>query len=433
MKKPKPNSTSTTHEQSSLGPGYQQGKWWVPNANLDYRDPPHRPRPRSIELFDVTLREGPQHYPIILDADDMVRLAEASASLGVKRIDVWPVVSEATRAAMKRIAATLPQLEMFCPFRPNVLDDLDQAEQHGARGVVLLIPSIQPAVLQRSPEPDYSHRLDAAWKAAETARSRGLRVVAGTGGSFRPEPEALASFYRGAANAGVEAVTIADSLGAAAPWAVESLVRKVRDWVGPDMRIEIHCHNDLGLATANSLAAVQAGADVVHAALNGYGERAGNASLEEVAVGAEALLGVSTGLDLSRLTEVCRLAAEITRVPLSHNKPVVGSWQSVGWTGLQVEWRRDMSKAGYPEAWFAVMPDVVGAEPGRFELGPMVGGGLVKLKAEELDLDLPDELVPVLRDDIKRISTERHTPIGDTEFRQMVEAGRQRLQTAGSA
>jgi len=117
---------------SLMGAGFQQGRWWVPEANLSYADHPDRPRPRSVEIFDVTLREGPQHYPVILDADDMCAIAEASASIGIKRIDIWPVVSQATRVAMQRIGRTLPQLEMYSPCRPGVPSDLDEAERCGA-------------------------------------------------------------------------------------------------------------------------------------------------------------------------------------------------------------------------------------------------------------------------------------------------------------
>jgi isopropylmalate/homocitrate/citramalate synthase len=410
--------------EADVGVGYQRGRWWVPEANLNYADHPDRPRPRSVEIFDVTLREGPQHYPVILDADDMCAIAEASASIGIKRIDIWPVVSEATRVAMQRIRRDLPSLEMYSPCRPGVPADLDEAERCGAAAVVLMVASPQPAVLQGDRPRDYARLLDQAWQTADRARQRGLKVVAGTGGSFRSDPDTLEPLYTGARQAGVEAVTIADSMGNATPWAVEALIQRVRSWVGPDIRIEAHCHNDMGLATANSLSALRAGADVAHAAINGYGERAGNAALEEVAVGAEALLGLSTGLDLSQLTSLCRRVADITRIPLPHNKPVVGTWQSVGWTGLQVEWRRSAAAGGYPEAWFAVMPDVVGADAGRFELGPMVGGSLIKQKAEELGLEVADDLLSPLRDKVKRLSTERHRPISDEEFRTMVEQAR---------
>src|SRR5579884_1210752 len=201
----------TSHPHDGPGAGYQPRRWWVPDQNLDYPDHPHRPRPRQIEIFDVTLREGPQHYPVILDAHDMVCIAEASAAIGIRRIDIWPVVSDATRVAMQRIARELPQLEMYSPCRPGVAGDLDAAEACGAAAVVLMVPSPQPAVLQGSRPRDDGRVLDQAWQTAEQAKRRGLKVVAGTGGSFRSHPDALEPLYRGAVEAGVEAVTIADS------------------------------------------------------------------------------------------------------------------------------------------------------------------------------------------------------------------------------
>ena len=80
----------------------------MPDQDLDYVDHPHRPKPRRVEIFDVTLREGPQHYPVIFNADDMCAIAEASAAIGIRRIDIWPVVSEATQVAMRRIRHDLP-------------------------------------------------------------------------------------------------------------------------------------------------------------------------------------------------------------------------------------------------------------------------------------------------------------------------------------
>jgi isopropylmalate/homocitrate/citramalate synthase len=358
---------------------------------------------------------------MILDAEAMFELTKAIAEVGVKRFDFWPIVSEATREAMLRISRELPHVDISVTYRAAFPRDLEDAERYGARAVCIMggVPANPALGTSRYPT-SAAQLIDIACEAVRRSKEQGLRVCYATGGTFKSPREELGKLFSAVAKEGVDAISAADSFGQMTPWGVEGMVRQMREWVGPNVKVEIHCHNDMGMATANSLAAVKAGADVVHAAVNGYGERAGNASLEEVALGAEMLLGVNTGIELSKLTWLSERASEITRIPLPHAKPVVGEWQSIEWTGMQVEWRKNGIASGLPEQSYSFLPQVVGAHKPHLALGPMVGAAVIVAKAEELGIELPDGGISMIRDRIKDDSTERRELIGDDEFKQIV-------------
>src|SRR5918999_3479040 len=143
----------------------------------------------------------------------------------------------------------------------------------------------------------------------------------------------LETVYRTAAEAGAQEAVIVDTLGIASPDAVADLVGRVRDWLGPAVPVHFHGHNDFGLATANAIAALRAGARWIHGTLNGMGERAGNANLGEIALALRALYGVETGIDLARLRALSDRARELSGYELEPWKPLVGEnlfWRESG-------------------------------------------------------------------------------------------------------
>jgi isopropylmalate/homocitrate/citramalate synthase len=126
--------------------------------------------------------------------------------------------------------------------------------------------------------------------------------------------------------AGADRIVVFDDRGNYTPQAMGYAVKMHRDAVGPNVKLEVHCHDDFGLALANSLEAVRAGADIVDCVLNGYSHRSGNCALEQIAAALEVLYDVRTGIDLSRLTELCELAADVFGVPIYSQSPHVGAW-----------------------------------------------------------------------------------------------------------
>jgi isopropylmalate/homocitrate/citramalate synthase len=138
------------------------------------------------------------------------------------------------------------------------------------------------------------------------------------------DPTFLLQLYRIAAAEGADRVSVIDTLGISSPESFRALVERTREAVGDSIGIDVHCHDDLGLAVANSIAGVRGGADRIDASVNGYGERAGNCPLEEVALGLKLLYGIDAGIDLARLVDTSRSVAELARVSVPGMKAVVG-------------------------------------------------------------------------------------------------------------
>jgi isopropylmalate/homocitrate/citramalate synthase len=216
--------------------------------------------------------------------------------------------------------------------------------------------------------------------------------------------------YKTAIEAGAKEAVVVDTIGVATPEAVEFLVGQTREWLGPDVPLHFHGHNDFGLATAAAVAAVRAGARWVHGTINGMGERAGNANLGEVALALHALYGVPTRLRLERLREVSARVRELSGYRLDPWKPVVGETLFVRESGAVASQFHD------PPSIEPFSADLVGAER-KIVLGKKSGLDSIRIKCEELGLDLDTDRQRALLEAVKRLGTEKRGLVTDEEFR----------------
>jgi isopropylmalate/homocitrate/citramalate synthase len=187
----------------------------------------------------------------------------------------------------------------------------------------------------------------------------------------------------------------------------------MREWLGPDLPIHFHGHNDFGLATAAAIAAARAGAEWIQGTINGMGERAGNASLGEVAMALRALYGVESGLDLSKLREVSALVRSLGGYELEPWKSVVGENLFVRESGAVAAQFHD------PPSIEPFSSELVQAER-RIVLGKKSGLDSIRIKAEELGLDVPQEKRAAVLDAVKRLGTDKRGLVTDDEFRALV-------------
>ena len=220
--------------------------------------------------------------------------------------------------------------------------------------------------------------------------------------------------YKTAREAAAQEAVVVDTIGVAAPEAAGQLIAKAREWLGPDVPLHWHGHNDFGLATAGAIAAVRAGARWVHGTINGMGERAGNANLGEVALALSALYGTETNLRLEKLREVAARVQELSGYELEPWKPGVGENLFTRESGAVASQFHD------PPAIEPYSADLVGAER-KIVLGKKSGIDSIRIKCEELGLDVPEERYRDLLADVKRIGTEQHGLVSDEEFRALVE------------
>jgi isopropylmalate/homocitrate/citramalate synthase len=231
----------------------------------------------------------------------------------------------------------------------------------------------------------------------------------------RADPSFLERVYTEAVAAGAREIAIVDTLGAVTPEAAALLVRSAREWVGAEIPVHWHGHNDFGLATAAAVAAVRAGAEWVQGTINGMGERAGNANLAEVALALEALYGVPTGLRFDRVREVSELVRRISGYALEPWKPLIGDTLFTRESGAVASQFHD------PPAIEPYSSELVGA-PRRIVLGKKSGLDSIRIKLAELGIDRPEEEWPALLAEVKALGARKHGLVSDEEFRGLIDA-----------
>ena len=231
--------------------------------------------------------------------------------------------------------------------------------------------------------------------------------------STRAAPDFYKRVYVSAVEAGAKEVVVVDTLGIASPEAVAELVGKTVEWVGPDVPVHFHGHNDFGLATAAAVAAVRAGATWIQGTINGMGERAGNANLGELALTLRALYGVESNLRLDRIRDVSARVQELSGYALEPWKPVTGE------TLFRRESGAVASQFHDPPSIEPYSSRLVATERG-IVLGKKSGLDSIRIKAEELGLDVPEERRADVLARVKELGARKRGLVGDDEFREIV-------------
>jgi isopropylmalate/homocitrate/citramalate synthase len=361
-----------------------------------------------IGLYDTTLRDGEQTVGVVLDPEQKLEIARLLDVLGVDRIEAgFPRVSEDDARAIRLIADAGLQAEVW-GFSRAVRADVEALVDLGLHASVIESPVSDLKLRAYGVEPDEMLRRirDAVSFAAENDVTVAYFGVDGT----RAELDFLRAAYETAVEAGAREAVVVDTIGVATPEAAAYLVAQVSDWV--DVPIHWHGHNDFGLATAAAVAAVQAGATWVHGTINGMGERAGNASLGEVALVLAALYGVHTNLRLERIREVSARVRELSGYELEPWKPIVGA------TLFRRESGAVASQFHDPESIEPYAAELVGAER-ELVLGKKSGIDSIRIKAEQLGVQLDAEAQRELLARVKELGVRKRGLVSDEEFRQL--------------
>jgi isopropylmalate/homocitrate/citramalate synthase len=368
----------------------------------------------DVGFYDTTLRDGEQTVGVVLDPQQKLELARGLAEAGVERIEAgFPRVSEEDYEAVRLIAAAGLPAEIW-GFSRAVPADVEALVELGVRAAVIEAPVSELKL--EALGVDREAMLERIVYAVSYAVEQGLTVAFFGVDGTRADPGYLETVYRTAAEAGAQEAVVVDTLGIASPDAVADLVGKARGWLGPGVPLHFHGHNDFGLATANAIAALRAGARWIHGTLNGMGERAGNANIGEIALALRALYGVETGVDLARLRALSDRARELSGYELEPWKPLVGENLFRRESGAVASQFHD------PPAIEPYSSELVGAERG-IVLGKKSGLDSIRIKAEELGLEVPEERRAELLAAVKRLGAERRGLVTDEEFRRLAEAG----------
>jgi isopropylmalate/homocitrate/citramalate synthase len=361
----------------------------------------------SVGLYDTTLRDGEQTVGVVLDPQQKLELARAIDSLGIERIEAgFPRVSQDDWDAVRLIAEAGLDAEIW-GFSRAVAADAEALVELGVQASVIESP-ISDAKLAALDVTRQS-MLERIRNAVSFAAEHGITVAYFGVDGTRADLGFFRQAYETAIEAGAREAVVVDTIGVATPEAVAELVGRTREWLGPDIPVHFHGHNDFGLATAAAAAAVRAGASWVQGTINGMGERGGNANLIEVALTLDALYGVSTNLRLGRAREVSELVRRMTGTELEAWKPVVGENLFRRESGAVASQFHD------PPAIEPYSSELVGAER-SVVLGKKSGIDSIRIAVERLGLDVPEERWPDLLAKVKALGAEKRGLVTDEEF-----------------
>jgi 2-isopropylmalate synthase len=287
---------------------------------------------RHVGFFDTTLRDGEQAPGYSMSVAQKIDMAQALERLGLNIIETGfpassPVDFEATREICRTLHRATP-----CGFARAVADDIDACASSMRDAAS---PQIELASVGSDIHIKYKRGVtrevivDEAKRAIRHARAVGFTDISlALEDATRGDPEFMKQLIGEAIDAGITAIAVPDTVGCMLPVEFYSLIHALRDFMKEAARISIHCHNDLGLAVANSVAGLEAGADEVQTTLCGIGERAGNANMEElvaVLANKQYTLNVTHDIVQHRLFETCALLAKSLNLSLPLHKPIIGA------------------------------------------------------------------------------------------------------------
>ena len=381
---------------------------WTGALNDGYRLGGH------VGLYDTTLRDGEQTVGVVLDPEQKLEIAKLLDELGIDRIEAgFPRVSQDDWDAVKLIAGAGLRAQVW-GFSRAVPADLEALVELGVPASVIESP-ISDLKLNAIGV-DREKMLGRITSAMRFAAEHDIHAAFFGVDSTRAEPDFYERVYVSAVEAGAKEVVVVDTLGIASPEAVAELVGKTVDWVGPGVPVHFHGHNDFGLATAAAVAAVRAGATWIQGTINGMGERAGNANLGELALTLRALYGVESNLRFDRVRDVSARVQQLSGYTLEPWKPVTGE------TLFRRESGAVASQFHDPPSIEPYSSQLVATDRG-IVLGKKSGLDSIRIKAEELGLDVPEEERAEVLARVKELGTRKRGLVTDDELRELVETG----------
>ncbi|MFN7994527.1 MAG: hypothetical protein U0Q18_13050 [Bryobacteraceae bacterium] len=363
-------------------------QWFASPWNLAPEPDSVSALPPRIRFHDVTLRDGEQQAGIVFSRQERIAVARALAECGVDRIEAgMPAESAADRDLVETLAS-LGLSEKLFPFAGCSPESARIARECGARGIVFKVTTSRH-LLAHGYRQTLEQAIGDAIDATLAAREAGLYTVLFTIDATRtPLREYLDTVECIVSRGHCDSIAIADSYGAAAPNGIASAVRALRQRL--KLPVEIHCHNDFGLAVGNTLAGLMAGAEVAHVTVCGIGERAGNASLEETSMALRCLYGAQAGIDTERLYGLSRMVREFGGFALPPNRPIVGQDLYRIESGVVAMLHR-RCRESHPLEYLPFLPEVAGGPPIEIVYGKGSGRANIEEFLEKRGISATDD------------------------------------------
>jgi 2-isopropylmalate synthase len=391
--------------------------------------------PKYVRIFDTTLRDGEQSPGASLTSAEKLEIARTLARLGVDVIEAgFPAASPDDLEGVRRIAVEVGNLlpgeadysrpaPVICGLARAARGDIDaawQAVQPAAHPRIHTFLATSPIHMRYKLRMDPEEVVDRVREMVAYARSLCQDVEFSPEDAGRSDPEFLYLVLGEAIQAGATTLNIPDTVGYTTPEEFGGLIAGIMAHTPgiADVVVSVHCHNDLGLATANALAGIRAGARQAEVTVNGIGERAGNTSLEEVVMALHtrrAVFGLETGIDTTQIARASRMVANYTGIPVQPNKAIVGANAFAHEAGIHQD---GMLK--HQTTYEIMRPETVGVSRSRLVLGKHSGRHALKAHLETLGYDLSQEQIDQAFERYKQLADKKKV-ITDADLEALVE------------
>ncbi len=392
--------------ETTLSPQhYRYSKSELKELLFDYNSHPGvlpENRPKNIEIWDETLRDGEQTPGVFLKLEDKIEIAQALNDIGTSKIAVgFPAVSPSELDIVRQINHIgLDHATILGIARP-IISDIEKCLKCDLEEIVLFMPisDLHLKILNETRETQKTK----IQEAVDYTRAHGLKFNWVAEDATRAHPDHLMDIFKIAIDNQAESIIIGDTVGVLQPESAIYLTKQVQqrfNLSSTPTKLGIHAHNDFGQAVANTVAAVFHGATIAHVCVNGYGERAGNAAFEEVVVNLEQN-GINTGINMKELSHLSELVEQKFMLPLSAHKPIVGPNAFSHESGMHIN-----AMLAHPIAYEPIAPKWVGQRRKIF-LGKFSGSGsiinalITKLKLS--NIELPKPVIQNIVQDLKNL------------------------------
>jgi len=352
----------------------------------------------DVRIFDTTLRDGEQTPRTSFSYDEKREIAARLDGMGTHVIEAgFPVNSDAEFEIVSDIAAA--SSTTVCGLARVVEKDIEAAIDSGVDMVHVFV-STSDVQLADSMHTTREQARDRAVSAVERVVEAGVECMFSPMDATRTDEQFLFEVVEAADAAGADWINVPDTCGVATPTRFQNLVEQVVD-VAEGARVDVHTHDDFGMAAANAIAGYEAGASQAQVSVNGIGERAGNAAYEEVVMGIESLYGVDTGIDTTEITDLSRYVEDVSAVPVPGNKPIVGDNAFAHESGIHAAGVIENSDTFEPGV---MTPEMVGAER-ELVLGKHTGTHSVRERLEEIGFAPTDDEVRAVTRRVKEFGS----------------------------
>ncbi len=394
--------------------------------------------PDRVFIWDETLREGVQTPAVFLTYLEKVKLAKMLDEAGVSIITVgFPALSEDEKNTVKKIANEGFQQASIAASARAVKSDINACLDCGVKEIPIFTP-FNGLNLQYRLKMSKEQVLKNTGECVEYAKKHGVVVDFVLEDASRTPLQEIIQIFEAAAKAGADRLVLADTVGFLRPLSMRYLVSHVREGIqqvlGREVTLSVHCHNDFGLATANTLAAVEEGVAYVHTCISGFGERAGVAPFEEVVTCLELLYNIDTGIDMKRIYRLAQQAEKSFALPIQFHKPIIGENAFAYEVDEHIE-----GMLAHPLIYEPFPPEMIEREP-QFYIGRGTERSLIQKRLEAADIKAAswqiDEIVRRIRNmqesmdkggaqmifyQIKKLMKELRRGLTEEEFWRIVE------------